>query len=71
MTSSNTHSPLDSIAALALGEDAPAAPAASVSPANPAIPAPISSVAPVAAAIAVQTGPSFESLGLSPEIIVP
>ncbi|MFT4432626.1 DEAD/DEAH box helicase [Caballeronia sp. 15715] len=67
MTSSNTHSPLDSIAALALGEDAPAAPAASVSP---AIPAPISSVAPVAAAIAVQTGPSFESLGLSPEIIV-
>jgi superfamily II DNA/RNA helicase len=73
MTSSNTHSPLDSIAALALGEDAPAAPAASVSPAasaHPAIPAPISSVAPVAAAIAVQTGPSFESLGLSPEIIV-
>ncbi|WP_213763150.1 DEAD/DEAH box helicase [Caballeronia sp. dw_19] len=67
MTSSNTHSPLDSIAALALGEDTPAAPAASVSP---AIPAPISSVAPVAAAIAVQTGPSFESLGLSPEIIV-
>ncbi|CAH2770948.1 MAG: ATP-dependent RNA helicase NGO0650 [uncultured Caballeronia sp.] len=67
MTSSNTHSPLDSIAALALGEDAPAAPAASVSP---AIPAPISSVAPVAAAIAVQTGPSFESLGLSPEIVV-
>ncbi|CAN7280470.1 MULTISPECIES: DEAD/DEAH box helicase [unclassified Caballeronia] len=73
MTSSNTHSPLDSIAALALGEDTPAAPAASVSPAasaSPAIPAPISSVAPVAAAIAVQTGPSFESLGLSPEIIV-
>jgi len=64
MTSSNTHSPLDSIAALALGEDAPAAPAAS---ASPAIPAPISSVAPVAAAIAVQTGPSFESLGLSTE----
>ncbi len=73
MTSSNTHSPLDSIAALALGEDTPAAPAASASPAasvSPAIPAPISSVAPVAAAIAVQTGPSFESLGLSPEIIV-
>ncbi|SOE60188.1 Superfamily II DNA and RNA helicase [Burkholderia sp. D7] len=67
MTSSNTHSPLDSIAALALGEDTPAAPAASVSP---AIPAPISSVAPVASAIAVQTGPSFESLGLSPEIVV-
>ncbi|MEA3099587.1 DEAD/DEAH box helicase [Caballeronia mineralivorans] len=67
MTSSNTHSPLDSIAALALGVDAPAAPAAS---ASPAVPPPISSVAPVAAAIAVQTGPSFESLGLSPEIVV-
>jgi len=66
MTSSNTNSPLDSIAALALGEDTPVAPAASVSPAAPA---PISSIAPVAAAIAVQTGPSFESLGLSADII--
>jgi superfamily II DNA/RNA helicase len=68
MTSSNTNSPLDTIAAQALGADTPAAvPAAS---ASPAAPTPISSVAPVAAAIAVQTGPSFESLGLSPEIIV-
>ena len=66
MTSSNTNSPLDSIAALALGEDTPVAPAAS---ASPAAPAPISSIAPVAAAIAVQTGPSFESLGLSADII--
>ena len=67
MTSSNTNSPLDSIAAQALGADAPVAPAAS---ASPAAPTPISSIAPVAAAVAVQTGPSFESLGLSPEIIV-
>jgi superfamily II DNA/RNA helicase len=66
MTSSNTNSPLDSIAALALGEDTPVAPAAS---ASPAAPAPISSIAPVGAAIAVQTGPSFESLGLSADII--
>ena len=66
MTSSNTNSPLDSIAALALGEDTPVAPAASTSPAAPA---PISSIAPVGAAIAVQTGPSFESLGLSADII--
>jgi superfamily II DNA/RNA helicase len=70
MTSSNTNSPLDTIAALALGEDAPAASTAPAASASPAIPTPISSVAPVAAAIAVQTGPSFESLGLSPEIIV-
>ncbi len=70
MTSSNTNSPLDTIAALALGEDTPAAPVASAIPAASAMPAPISSIAPVGAAIAVQTGPSFESLGLSAEIVV-
>jgi superfamily II DNA/RNA helicase len=66
MTSSNTSSPLDQIAALALGEDTPAAPAASASPAAPTR---ISSVAPVGAAIAVESGPSFESLGLGADIV--
>jgi superfamily II DNA/RNA helicase len=65
MTSSNTTSPLDNIAALALG-DTPDAPAAS---ATPAAPTRISSVAPVTAAIAVESGPSFESLGLGADII--
>jgi superfamily II DNA/RNA helicase len=66
MTSSNTSSPLDTIAALALGEDSPVAPAAS---ASPAAPTPISSVAPVGATIAVESGPSFESLGLGADIV--
>jgi superfamily II DNA/RNA helicase len=66
MTSSNTSSPLDTIAALALGEDSPAAPAASASPAAPTR---ISSVAPVGATIAVESGPSFESLGLGADIV--
>jgi superfamily II DNA/RNA helicase len=66
MTSSNTSSPLDTIAALALGEESPAAPAASASPAAPTR---ISSVAPVGATIAVESGPSFESLGLGADIV--
>ncbi len=54
MTSSNTQSPLDTIAAQALGTDHP--------PAAPAAPA-------VQAAPAVPEGPSFESLGLSADIV--
>jgi superfamily II DNA/RNA helicase len=53
MTSSNTQSPLDTIAAQALGTDTPAAPAAPAIQAAPAVP----------------EGPSFESLGLSADIV--
>jgi len=53
MNSSNTQSPLDTIAAQALGTDTPAAPAAPAVQAAPAVP----------------EGPSFESLGLSADIV--
>jgi len=64
MTSSNTTSPLDAIVDAALGLDAaPVADAAAAPEAAPAL------VAADAAADAVEQGPTFESLGLSAEII--
>ncbi|GAB2884167.1 DEAD/DEAH box helicase [Paraburkholderia jirisanensis] len=69
MTSSNTTSPLDAIVDAALGLDAAPAPVADTAVAAVAVDAAPAAVAADAAADAAEQGPTFESLGLSAEII--